>query len=566
MIGRIGRRGVRAGVALVSFLLAAAPVGAQVVPARARALSLEEALRLAEESSEQVAIARAGVTRSRGEQKRTRSDYFPQVFASAGYTRTLESEFSGLGTDIEVGGPDTMRTGPSAPCGTFTPNPALPLDQRVDSLEAAVACDSTANPFASFGDLPFGREHQYNLSLSVSHTVFSGGRRGQQNRIANAGWRSAEVELTSSRAQLALDVTQAYYDALLSDRLFAISQVTLAQADTTLDQVRLAFNVGNQAEFEVLRAQVTYETQQPLVIQRESQRTLAYMRLKQVLDLPLDVPLELTSELEEEELVPVATVAEVLDLPLDTGVVARAPVRQAANAVDIQAASLAIAKSQRLPSVTVSTQYGRVAYPSNVFEDFGDLRTNWTVSASLQVPIFTGGRIAGDEMVARADLDEARARLELTEELAALDTRSTLERLEAAEATLRATTGTVEQAQRAYAIAEVRFQEGISTQLELSDARIQLEQARANRAQATRDVQVERVRVALLPYLPLSPMVAPNAAAGVGAQPPVQMQPPQTQVIQAAGRSGAASAAGAGFSGLVPVLNQTGQSGVRNRQ
>ncbi|MBA2627885.1 MAG: TolC family protein, partial [Gemmatimonadales bacterium] len=64
--------------------------------------------------------------------------------------------------------------------------------------------------------------------------------------------------------------------------------------------------------------------------------------------------------------------------------------------------------------------------------------------------------------------------------------------------------GTVEQAQRAYAIAEVRYREGISTQTELGDARLLLQQALANRAQAARDLQVARVRMTLLPDLPFA--------------------------------------------------------------
>jgi outer membrane protein TolC len=63
----------------------------------------------------------------------------------------------------------------------------------------------------------------------------------------------------------------------------------------------------------------------------------------------------------------------------------------------------------------------------------------------------------------------------------------------------QASAGTIEQAERAYAIAELRNREGLSTQLELADARLALEIARANRAQAGRDVQVARARLALVP-------------------------------------------------------------------
>ena len=108
--------------------------------------------------------------------------------------------------------------------------------------------------------------------------------------------------------------------------------------------------------------------------------------------------------------------------------------------------------------------------------------TNWTVGAQLSVPIFTGGRIRGEEMVAEANLIEAQARLRQTQDAASLDTRTALERLEQAQAQLQASQGVVEQAARAYSIAQVRYREGLSTQVELADSRILLQQAQANRA------------------------------------------------------------------------------------
>jgi outer membrane protein TolC len=62
----------------------------------------------------------------------------------------------------------------------------------------------------------------------------------------------------------------------------------------------------------------------------------------------------------------------------------------------------------------------------------------------------------------------------------------------------------VEQAQRAYDIAQVRFREGLSTPLELTESRVLLESARANRAVAARNLQVIQVRLTVLRDLPLS--------------------------------------------------------------
>jgi outer membrane protein TolC len=483
-------------------------------------LSLERALRSAEAASEEVAIARAGVMRSEGEHQRARSEYFPQVFGSVSFTRTLASEFSSLGG----GGADSTSTDPDpSDCGTFTPDVSLPLSSRVDSLEAAVRCQSRADPFGSFDDLPFGRENIWRFDVSVSQTLFSGGRVQAQSAVASASRRQAELALASARAELLLTVTEAYYDAALADRLLRISEATLQQADTTLAQVRLARDVGEESEFELLRAQVTRDTQQPLVIQRRADFELAMLRLKQLLNLPADEAITLTTELSDTDLTVVQLAGEILEVEFDSTLI-RVPVRQAEEGVRINEGLVRVARSQRLPSLSLAFSYGRVGYPANGSPFDVSYRTNSTVSATVQLPIFTGFRIAGEEKVARADLDEARARLDMTRELAALDNRDAFARYTAARATWEASAGTVEQAEQAYRIAEVRYREGISTQLELNDSRILQQQAQANRAQAARNLQIAQLRLALLPYLPIS---SGGFQGSAGAATPLQLQPQQ---------------------------------------
>ena len=509
----------------VLFLWPALLQGQQVQNVSGRALTLDEALRIARATSEQVQIAQAGVRRAEGEDYRAKSERYPQIKGDVSYVRTLRSEFSSFQSDTVVT-PD--------PCESFIPNPALPPTARLDSLEAAVACLSEENPFAGlFTNLPFGRVHQLNGGVSLSQTVFAGGRVKAQARVADAGRRNAQIDLASANAQLVLDVTQAYYDASLSDQLLAIAEATMRQADTTLTQVRLARQVGDQPEFELLRAQVTRDNQRPVVIQQRATRDLAYNRLKQLLNLPLDEPLALTTALDEGDVVPALAVSATES---DTSVAARAPVRQAGEALNAQEQALRIAKSQRWPTVMVTSLYGRVAYPVSGIPTFSSFRTNWTVTALATIPIFTGGRIKGDVMIADANADEARARLQQTRELAALDTRDALEQLAAAEAAWQASVGTVEQATRAYAIGEIRFREGISTQLELNDSRILLQQARANRAVAARDLQVARVRVRLLPDLPLNagarsiPLGQPQQNVGTGQMAPTGPSSPRNPV------------------------------------
>lgn len=526
------RRRALAALMAVSLAMPFATLQGQqpVMRDTAHVLSLEDALRLAGARSEAMRVAEAGVSRARGEQLRARSQLLPQLNASAGYIRTLRSQFQ----DIELPPPnpdaldpipDPARPDLPANCFNYL-NRGGTIDQRITGLEDAARC--SGDPFGIFARLPFGQKNAYSLGLGFSQNLFAGGRLVAQQRAASAGRRAADIEITAQRAQLALDVTEAYYDAVLGDRLLAIAESSLVQTDDALRHAQLAKNVGNTSEFELLRAQVTRDNQRPVAIQRRAERDIAYLRLKQLLELPLSDSLELTSQIQDDAPPSPALLRLTSSsggMTADTSADARAGVRQAVEAARAQQELLLVARSQRIPSLALTSQYGRFAYPSAGFPNWRDFRQDWTVGVQMRVPLFAGGRIRGDEMVAQANVTEARARTDQARELAALDAQLALATLRQAEASWAASTGTSGQATRAYSIAEIRYREGISTQLELTESRILLQQALANRAMAARNLQVARIRLALLRDLPL---LLPQRGGMRVAQPQSPSQLPST--------------------------------------
>src|SRR3954469_1256976 len=361
-----------------------------------RAISLDEAVRVAESQSEQIRIARAGVQRAQGQQYQARSLRLPQLNGSASYTRTLASQFSSIGGSAPA--IDTTKpVAPPAPCDQYLRDATATTDERLAGLEDANRCALGGNPFSSFGSLGFGAKNQYNLGLAFSQNLFAGGRISGQNQAANAGRRSAEIELAAQRAELQLDVTQGYFDAALADRLVALAESSAVQTENVLRQTRLARNVGNVSEFELLRAQVSSANQRPIVIQRRSDREVAYLRLKQLLNIPLDEPLQLTTPVDDS--VAIASSLAAAGITGDTTAINRATVREAAAAIDAQRGLLRITKAQRFPTLALTSSYGKVAFPLTNFPQTGDFRTNWTVGVASQIPLFTGGRIRGDQMV-----------------------------------------------------------------------------------------------------------------------------------------------------------------------
>lgn len=418
-------------------------------------LTLTQALAQAEPASEQVGIAAAGVRRTKGAVMQTRSALLPQVNLGPQYTYVFENPYQNL----------------------FPPS------------------DTTSNPFTS--------TNQWRLGGSVGMSLLNLSQWSQLG-ASKAATRVAQLQLSQQQAFTILNVASAYYDAALTAQLVTITEFTLAQAERTLKDVTLGREVGTQSEFEQLRARVARDNQVPVVTRARANRDITATRLKQLLDIPLGTEIVLETPLDDQE--------DPADLPsdvdsmvtgADTAAASRAVVRTAQETVRQNEQLNQAAGRLWIPTLQTTMNYNRAGFSASFVPLDNEFGNDWNLVTVLNWPIFTSGRILGTKRQAAANLDAARLQAKLTQEQAALDNETINARLREAQDNALATASVVEQATRAYEIAELRYREGLSTQTELQDVRLQLEQARANQAQAARDLQVARLRLTLLPYLPL---------------------------------------------------------------
>jgi outer membrane protein len=463
--------------------------------------SIEDALRRALETSEQVASAEAAVRAANGQGWAARSGFGPSAYATLNYTHTFESEYDYFNEEpFVVDDPDTTPT-------------KTPKGGKVPPAEDA-AFDPT---------LFFGQPDAWRADLIVTQPIIAPAAIAA-TRFAEASLDVAKLDLESARASATLSAAQAYFDAALADQLLSIGEATLGQVNTTFEHARLAKDLGRQSEFELLRAQVEVENQRVTLAQLRRGREQAYLQLAIALDLPEGSAIQLTSPLDAEALPEIGTMAQSVAGVPDTST--RIAVTRAQKSVRMAKDNVWIVRSQALPSLSASLDYQKVRYPDDpwIFDESDPegtddhpeglpdefyrplhaWHTNFYVGATLTVPLFGFGRAFGENLSARAGVHQSEAGLQLTEQGAVADSRDAQLALETAQAQWDATAGTVQVAQRAYDIASVRFEEGVSTQSELADARILLQQALANRAQAARDLQLARIRLALLPALPLT--------------------------------------------------------------
>ena len=461
-------------------------------------LTMQDAIRLALETGEEVRLAEASLALARGQVTQAWSTALPELRASVVYTRTFASVFSG-GT-----------SGPVLP--PFAPDTTASLGDRIRYLEDEYPNNLPRGVSQLFAATPFGRENTYAASLTLTQTLFQSGKVGAGLRGARAYERAARAQLDETRQDVVFRTKQAYLGALFAQRLLDIAEGGKSLSDEQLRRVELNHRVGGAADYDLLRAQVESANQEPLVIGARNQRDLAMLELRRLVNLPTEQPVEL-----EAGLLAASDSLPEVDFPaVAAGLASRAALDAAQATVDFRRQAVRVYRADLFPALKFSMTYGGQAFPSGTFPSGGDFRRDWNASLTLSMPIFDGLRVRGQVAQARAELTRAEMQLAQTREGVAIEVEQARLELARARALVAARQQTVGWATRAHHLASVRYANGIATALEVSDARLAMQQSQVNEAQATRDylVGVAALERALGRQVPL--LSAPRQQAVVG--------------------------------------------------
>ncbi len=360
----------------------------------------------------------------------------------------------------------------------------------------------------------FNQPDSYNATLQVSQTVFQGGRIRAGLRGASDTRAASRLDEQEIRARLTVDVQRAYMQVLYTERIVGIQRSNLALATDRAKQVEQLLSAGRAARYDVLRANVERELIEPLVIQAVNDRRLAEIDLKRILNVPVDQPIALTTNIDAEAAkVVLAALADSMLAP------DRAVIRSGEYTVQARREGVSIAKADLLPTVSVSFQNGYQAFPplgfgfpsrvgtsGNQFCNAGAPATQqcqnggWFLDRSatmtVSIPVFDGFRAKSAIELARAQQRLAETQLQLQREAVGLEVARARAEMNRARSVFEARQQTVANAQEAFQLATLRFNRGLSTQLEVSDAQLALLTAQSTEARATFDLALAAAELA----------------------------------------------------------------------
>jgi outer membrane protein TolC len=441
-------------------------------------LSLEGAVRRALEESEEIALARSQVAQAEAQVSQATSAALPYLGTSLTYNRAIRTIFDAVSPPPA----DTTRI-PEAFDTSLSPY------DRYRVLSELLTQDMIAGLFQG---LPFGRRNTYIAAVQLSQPLFAGGRIFGGIDAARHGLVAAELRFEAAEEDVALSVHTAYLNAVLTRRLEQIAVEGLRVAEQHMRQVAAFYESGTASEFDLLRARVDLMNREPELLRIRNAARLADLELKRLVNLPADAEVLLTTD------------RTLPDVVVDEGrlreLAARRPSLQAAReAVSMSEAGVQVARAARWPTVQLVGNFGFQAFPSNVLPPgYGEWRSDWAIALTVSWTPFDGFATRARVAAAQAQHRQARLQQQQLEELLETQVEAALGEYRTALAQLRARREAVTMAERAHRLAEVRFANGLATQLEVSDAAFQLDQARVNEVRAAHDylnalAQLERL-------------------------------------------------------------------------
>ncbi|MDQ6886237.1 MAG: TolC family protein, partial [Gemmatimonadota bacterium] len=227
----------------------------------------------------------------------------------------------------------------------------------------------------------FNQPNTYSAVANATQSVFQGGRVIAGLRAANRLERAARLTETEIRTQVSLDVQRVYLQALFAARMVEIQRSNAALAESRLTQVEQMQAAGRAARYDVLRARVERANLEPVVLQSVSDREIALLDLKRLLNLPLDRPVTLTTSIDSAAVSAVLASVEAVQLGGDSLPVENRPAVRAAELTALaRHDAIAVARANLLPTVSVFGNLGYAAYPLRGFP------TSWGTTTAVSTP------------------------------------------------------------------------------------------------------------------------------------------------------------------------------------
>lgn len=313
----------------------------------------------------------------------------------------------------------------------------------------------------------------------VSQLIYDFGRTSNLVSSAKYSEKAQQENAQATREQILLAVNQAFFNALQTQSILTVAQQTVGDRKTVSDQVNVLFKNKLKSELDLSFANVNLAQAQLLLLDAQNNDNAALATLSMLLGYSSLQNYRLADESTASPVPPPANIDDLIATAFTTRPEILAAQFQVQSANKYGAAQ----RDQLLPSVRALGVIG--VTPFGVSSSI----TSWygAVGANMEIPIFNGFLYPAEAKEARLRAEATSERLRDLKDTISRDVRTSWLNANTAYQRLAVTQQLLQQANLALSLAHTRYQMGLGSIVELSQAQLQQTQAQITYAQAGYD-------------------------------------------------------------------------------
>lgn len=352
-------------------------------------------------------------------------------------------------------------------------NVGVAQSSLLPKVDASATVNRQANRIAFPGPIDLSKPFntfQAGFDASWELDLFGGVRRDVEAQQAN--FSASEATRDDMRISLLAEVARNYVAIRTAQANMALAQIIVEANQKTLDIAKERFAAGDIAGVDVTRAQAQLEKSQADIPHYRDQIAQSEFALDVLLGEQPGAAHELVKE---EGAIPLTPNNVALITPA-SAIANRPDIRVAERGLAAATAEQGVAAAKFFPDISLSGFIGLL----NV--DAGDLlksgSRSWNGAGSVVLPILNYGALSANLDVANAKQQEALANYQKTIIAALSDVERSVSAYEQGLARAHEINKAVESSDHAVKVAEERYKEGLTSMLELLDAKRSLYEVR----------------------------------------------------------------------------------------
>lgn len=331
------------------------------------------------------------------------------------------------------------------------------------------------------GPVTFVAANNYNIAVRLSQLITDFGRIGWRTAAARLFVKQTEQDYRQQVELLIDQVATGYVQAQLADRNVVIAEEALAVQKKHLRETEVLYRGGVVARYDVLSALTSVSQAQQQLITTRNAKSQADSALLSLLGFPTGAGLTL------EALPPPQPPPGRREEALQRAFERRPELESARFAVEVAQSQLSWRKSQHYPALNFTSTYAVINQVGIVSSPW-----QWNTQFLLTFPILDGGTTDAQTGEAREALEQARQLMEGTRRSVELDVQNAWLDMQNTWEQIDVARQRVAQAREALRVANVRYANGVGTNLEALDAANVTSQAEFSEASAVAQYRVAR--------------------------------------------------------------------------